>query len=324
MDNLLTYLRIAALMLTMWIGVPAHVTCQQDMSPYFFDGNEVVFVFDVRNYAAALHDEKGGKVDFEDLKIHDVAISGEFNDWNKKGWKMVRRSDFIFELRKPLTAFNDAYPKEFRYVVNGKYIADAEGVITDHAKFPDDFLRDVYKLDLSVLKPNAEGSERFFLEGFQDARKVILAGSFNGWDEQTTKMQKVQDGWSLKADLPPGRYEYKFIVDGTWLHDPRNRERVMNEHGTSNSVLWVTKPVQFKLEGFKGANTVILAGSFNNWNERSTKMFRVNDTWMISLDLPGGKHHYKFIVDGQWMTDPANPLVEDDGFGNMNSVLFVH
>ena len=50
----------------------------------------------------------------------------------------------------------------------------------------------------------------------------------------------------------------------------------------------------------------------------------VDGVWRVNIPLTGGKHHYKFIVDGQWLTDPSNPIIEDDGGGNLNSVLFVH
>jgi 1,4-alpha-glucan branching enzyme len=137
-------------------------------------------------------------------------------------------------------------------------------------------------------------------------------------------MNKVADGWELRADLPPGRYEYKFIVDGEWIHDPKSTDNVRNEHGTWNSVLYITVPVTFSLPGYSDAKKVILAGSFNNWNERKEQMVLVNGVWTSTLNLPGGKQTYKFIVDGKWITDPKNPLKEDDGFGNINSVMFVH
>ena len=137
-------------------------------------------------------------------------------------------------------------------------------------------------------------------------------------------MKRVSGGWELRADLPPGRYEYKFIADGTWLHDPISKENVVNEHGTLNSVLFVTVPVEFKLTGFPLAKKVILTGSFVDWNEQKIKMRLENGSWVASLPLAGGKHHYKFIIDGHWITDPTNPIIEKDVSGNLNSVLFVH
>jgi hypothetical protein len=37
--------------------------------------------------------------------------------------------------------------------------------------------------------------------------------------------------------LPPGRYHYKFLVDGGWQDDPRAKERTPNPFGTCDSVL---------------------------------------------------------------------------------------
>lgn len=306
------------------ILVPYVAMTQQAVNPYYMDGNDVVFVFDVRNYAKALKGKNADKVDFADMRIYEVAVTGEFNNWNKKGWHMVKQGEFLFELRKKVTDFNDAFPLEFRYIINGKYIADPNGNISDERQFSDDFLKDVYKLDLSVLVCTDQGNTKFYLRGFPEAKEVILSGSFNGWDEHTTLMQKTSDGWELKADLPPGRYEYKFIVDGEWMQDPVNKQTVKNEHGSFNSVLVISKPVTFKLEGFPNAKNIILTGSFVDWNESKIKMTLLNNTWTTTIPLTGGKHHYKFIVDGQWYTDPANPIIEDDGRGNLNSVLFVH
>ncbi len=304
--------------------LPFIVHGQPSASPYYFDGPDVVFVFDVREYAKALQSKGKENVDFADLHINDVAISGKFNDWSKKGWHMEKKGAYVFELRKNILDFNDAFPLEFRYILNGKYIAEQNGNNGNEKNYSDEFLRDVYKLDLSVLKCTDQGNTRFFLKGFQQAKVVVLAGTFNGWDEHTTLMQKTTDGWELKADLPPGRYEYKFIVDGEWMHDPANKENVRNEHNTLNSVLNITSPVTITLKGFPNANKVILTGSFVDWNENKIKMTLINGVWTSTLQLVAGKHQYKFIVDGKWYTDPANPIVEDDGKGNLNSILFVH
>jgi len=72
------------------------------------------------------------------------------------------------------------------------------------------------------------------------ARRVSLAGEFNQWDPIAAPMQSHDDGhWSITLDLPPGRYQYKFVVDGQWLPDLTAHENVPNEHGTLNSVIEV-------------------------------------------------------------------------------------
>lgn len=68
---------------------------------------------------------------------------------------------------------------------------------------------------------------------------------------------------------------------------------------------------------------VEIVGSFTDWKKIELK--RVADTgyWEIVLKIPSGDHRYSFIVDGKVMADPTVTLFEDDGFGNINSILEV-
>jgi hypothetical protein len=73
------------------------------------------------------------------------------------------------------------------------------------------------------------------------ATKVYLSGEFNGWTPDAMLMTRRNDGiWETTVELAPGRYQYKFIVDGQWKHDPSSRENVANVYGTLNSVIEVS------------------------------------------------------------------------------------
>jgi 1,4-alpha-glucan branching enzyme len=73
-----------------------------------------------------------------------------------------------------------------------------------------------------------------------DAKRVSLSGDFNGWSPDATPMSRDSSGhWEMTVDLAPGRYQYKFIVDGEWIPDPLAREKVWNQHGTLNSAIEV-------------------------------------------------------------------------------------
>jgi hypothetical protein len=80
---------------------------------------------------------------------------------------------------------------------------------------------------------------------------------------------------------------------------------------------------EFKLKGYPDALVVALAGSFNNWNQSQFICGRDGEEWICRIDLEPGKHAYKFIVDGNWLLDPANPNTEDDDYGVKNSVVIV-
>ena len=46
--------------------------------------------------------------------------------------------------------------------------------------------------------------------------------------------------WSIVKVLPPGRYEYKFLVDrNTWIEDPNALESIDDGYGGKNSILIV-------------------------------------------------------------------------------------
>ena len=72
------------------------------------------------------------------------------------------------------------------------------------------------------------------------AQKVCIAGSFNDWHPSVTPMVRLDDGeWAKELALPPGRYEYRFVVDGQWVDDPAATELIPNPFGTPNAVLEV-------------------------------------------------------------------------------------
>ncbi len=69
------------------------------------------------------------------------------------------------------------------------------------------------------------------------ARSVAVVGDFNGWDAAT--MKKGDDGvWRISLSLPPGRYQYAFVVDKEkWLPDPQAATLVDSGYGGADSVL---------------------------------------------------------------------------------------
>jgi 1,4-alpha-glucan branching enzyme len=70
------------------------------------------------------------------------------------------------------------------------------------------------------------------------AQSVAIAGSFNDWHPTVTPMIALGEGrWRKELTLPPGRYEYRLVVDGQWVDDPAAKETVPNPFGGMNAVL---------------------------------------------------------------------------------------
>lgn len=73
------------------------------------------------------------------------------------------------------------------------------------------------------------------------------------------------------------------------------------------------------------AQTVQIAGDFNDWVPEQTPMQRAgeNGKWIVKLPLNKGTYRYRLVVDGQWQQDPYNENIEVNPFGEYNSVLHV-
>jgi hypothetical protein len=85
------------------------------------------------------------------------------------------------------------------------------------------------------------GNTTFKLAGHTDAEAVAIYGSFNNWIQTKNYCAKEVDGWVCRVDLAPGKYTYKFLVDGVGLLDPNNSATDVDSNGLADSVI-VIKP----------------------------------------------------------------------------------
>jgi hypothetical protein len=78
----------------------------------------------------------------------------------------------------------------------------------------------------------------------------------------------------------------------------------------------------FRYRPAKAPKSVYVAGSFNGWKKDEARMSGPDQDgfYSASLELPPGRHEYKFFVDGKkWRVDPANPVQ----VGRRNNSLLV-
>ena len=89
--------------------------------------------------------------------------------------------------------------------------------------------------------PSLIGNTTFTLPGHTDAEAVAIYGSFNNWIQTKNYCAKEADGWVCRVDLAPGKYTYKFLIDGVGQSDPNNAASEDDGNGHVNSVI-VIKP----------------------------------------------------------------------------------
>jgi 1,4-alpha-glucan branching enzyme len=85
----------------------------------------------------------------------------------------------------------------------------------------------------------------------------------------------------------------------------------------------VEKPVEFALN-LPRAHSVAVVGTFNDWDvNRHPLRADPGGAWSITVWLPAGRYEYRFVVDGQWVSDPSAGESVQNTFGSTNSVLVV-
>ena len=83
-------------------------------------------------------------------------------------------------------------------------------------------------------------------------------------------------------------------------------------------------PVTFRFQPPGAAQSVSLAGSFNDWSTSAAPLADRGGVWEATIELAPGSYQYKFVVNGnQWLTDESAKSFADDGFGGKNSVVEV-
>jgi hypothetical protein len=235
-----------------------------------------------------------------------VSVAGSFTNWQPLNLLFNESTNSwrgVLYLREGTHAY--------KFIVDGKWILDPAN---------------------SVVREDGSGNKNSFtsvgdtfyfrLPGFLEAKKITVAGDFNGWNFDELTMLRSKQGWVLPYVLPAGNFQYKFQAFGKKIADPNN-PHACGTGDFRNSVLAVKPNKTFVLRGFANAKSVALSGSFNGWNQDGFTLERTNGVWHISVFLPPGKHHYKFIVDGKWMIDPANELWEENEHKTKNSILWV-
>ena len=234
---------------------------------------------------------------------------------NKTTWKVKKINPNFIELYKPIESnpINHLNANDV-FIVDDSWLDIGVGSAPVFAK------SGINKLKQKEVFNYFNGIATFFLPSYKSAQKVYLSGNFNSWSTLQTPMHRVDSGWIAKIKLVPGKYTYKYIIDGKWKEDPNNYIRERDLNGGYNTVIYCTN-YEFKLKGRQNAAKVLLAGSFNGWGFDEYRMIRTRNGWYLPIYLSEGTHSYKFIVDGEWITDPDNKDVRKDAAGNLNSFI---
>jgi 1,4-alpha-glucan branching enzyme len=241
-------------------------------------------------------------------------LRGDFTAMSNDGWNISERQADIIQFNRPLTDLNNN-PQSSPYLITTR-IEQTAG----RPGYPENILYGVNKFAKITIYELQSGLTRFILPGHGNAQRVFLSGNFNDWSTLKGLMKKTDGGWMLDIMLGPGAYEYKYIIDGNWRTDPNNLLQMDDGAGNINSVYYKYNHT-FKLAGYASARRITVAGDFDKWDGNELLMEKKGNNWILQMYLIDGKHLYRFLIDGKWVTDPANPAKENDESGTLSSVL---
>lgn len=140
--------------------------------------------------------------------------------------------------------------------------------------------------------------------------------------------------------------EYRFVVDGVWMEDPRNPQKKRMASGASISLVPLPDPplfpeqtpilgpaapglsgktVRFILEAQSNLD-IYVAGTFNSWDPFLHKMVErwdIPGVYELSIHLPPGTYFYNFSSGGKAILDPRNDRYGTSAQGIVYSRLVV-
>lgn len=288
----------------------------------------------------------GKKVTFtyENAEATNVYVAGNFNNFaaDSSDWKMEKNSEGIWELTKEIPSGVYGY----KFVVDGEWTKDPKNYTyypkSDNRKLvvPGAVKSPVVNGDTVTFNFPVEQVRAVSDADQGDVTKVCIKGGFNSWSD--AEMSLSQDGTHYTytaTGLAADTYEYGINVytttgasGGTFCKDYYNMEAV-SDRGNSIFTIASTEVypdedpnvkspvvdghnVTFNLYA-PGAQSVYLAGSMmgtTNWGDGKVLMEYNEATgyWSKTLqNVDSGTYEYKFVKNGNWITDPLNKKVQN-------------
>jgi hypothetical protein len=295
---------------------PCAAFAQKDI--FTIENNRMILRLDNR-WTSVFRDSILRNYDMSGLSMDTVVRFRNAGKYTADGWSVNKKNKYVYEITKEIDAGTgnlELFSNPWAIKGNAP---DSQGALPNAFTDRTFGFNEFRSPSVTILN---NGLTLFTYQSSRKTATVYLSGSFNNWSTGGLPMTRNGDIWQVTLPLKAGRYEYKFIVDGKWIRDPENLQKTDDFCGGFNSVYYRCNHT-FSLPGRQEVSTVFVSGTFNDWKEKGIKLEKTAMGWGKNVFLPIGAYAYKFIVDGQWITDPTNKTVRPDGTGNFNSFLSI-
>lgn len=276
---------------------------------------------------------------YTDPNATTVEVAGEFSNWQLEALTKDESGNWS------KTVYLEAGQYGYKFVVDGEWKFDPKNPSRKRVNDIENSAITVGTTGAEKTTAGAGETSTTFRFTDANAKTVHVAGNFNRWLDASegkiaagNEWQMKNDGagkWKLTTPLPPGSYEFKYVIDSgdRWSQDPD-----LPSSPEGNSIIEVSSApmpspapaadamasgTTFTYADPK-AKTVSVAGQFNNWHATANPLKKDQaGVWTTSVPLKPGKYQYRFVVDGDLRLDPTNPDSADDGTGKTNSIKTV-
>jgi len=187
-----------------------------------------------------------------------------------------------------------------------------------------------HELDVRVLPTLYDGRTRYARQTLGEIRELFKELCFDTVIRLNVKLREAaREGLPVSRYAPSanGALDYASVAMELAAAPPEQQSRRVAE--PSEEVGQAGRPREVVVR-FKDASAgdVRIAGDFNGWvpdrGVRSLIASEGNDrVWTKVLNLEPGTYQYRYVVDGEWREDPANPKSAPGPTGQPNSILHV-
>ncbi len=158
----------------------------------------------------------------------------------------------------------------------------------------------------------------------EEIRSAFGESIFNSVIRQTVSVKESQAKGIPVVKYDPrsrGAADYLILTQEILNKLPSTEELPdISGNGTKNG--YHNRLCDFNLKK-EGVREVYVVGDFNNWDVSNKSLLwqKEDGVWQKKIALEPGRYRYKFVIDGEWVTDPTNHIQEPNPFGGLDSVL---
>jgi len=204
-----------------------------------------------------------------------VCLAGTMNGWSSTATPMTKNEYGVWTITQTLTAGSH----EYKFVVGSDWHTDPNNSLK--ASNGNSLITVVDETAPEIISPEVNGKEVTFRYYSKAASTVQLAGGMTEWGTNPIPMTETDNIFETTVELTPGSYQYKFIVDGSWIIDPENEKVFTEPSGNQNSLAIVAGLLDGTATVVKGEETVL---SVSRYNEDETTSVATGVTFALAED----------------------------------------